>query len=289
MIVRSMSSFIGVCALLLAGSAGLARAADVKPCEPDKVATRYPGLAGKTIRIGQDGVSAPFSFQDPKDPEHLLGLDADYARAVFACIGVPVEFTVGTWSGLLPAVAAGRIDIMWDDLYYTPERAKMVDYVLYSAATDAAVVHKGNPKNLKSLADICGMRGVAGLGTIEIVMLNNISAKCVADGKPAIDITTYSSRPAAWQMIDTDRADIVLSSQAMGEAAAKEKADTLEVGFIYLTEIKVGAAVAKGRTELEQAMADAIAATQASGQIEKIFVNYKVDPKLIIPAEILTK
>jgi polar amino acid transport system substrate-binding protein len=289
MIAKSVPWFIGVCALALGWSAGPANAADVKPCEPDKLATRYPGLVGKTIRIGQDGVSAPFSYTDPNDPEHLLGADADYARAVFACIGVPVEFSVGTWSGLLPAVAAGRIDIMWDDLYYTPERAKMVDYVLYSAATDAAVVHKGNPKKLKSLTDLCGLRGVAGLGTIEIVMMTDISKKCVDDGKPPVDITTYSSRPAAWQMIDTDRADIVMSSQAMGEAAAKDKPDTLEVGFTFLTQIKVGAAVAKGRTELEQAMSDAIAATQASGQIAKIFTTYKIDPNLLIPPQILTQ
>ncbi len=290
MIAKSAACLMGgICALMLGMSAQTAHAADVKPCEPDKLATRYPGLVGKTIRIGQDGVSAPFSYQDPNNPDHLLGSDADYARAVFACIGVPVEFSVGTWSGLLPAVAAGRIDVMWDALYYTPERAKMVDYVLYSAATDAAVVRKGNPKNIKSLADLCGTRGIAGLGTIEIVMLDNISKKCVEDGKPAIDITTYSSRPAAWQMIDTNRGDIVLSSSAMGEAAAKEKSDTLEVGFTFLTSIKVGAGVAKGRTELEQAIADGIAATQASGQIAKIFTAYKVDPNLLIPPEILTK
>ena len=135
----------------------------MRPCEPEKLATRYPGLVGKTIRIGQDGISSPFSYRDPKNPDHLMGSDADYARAVFGCIGVPVEFSVGSWSGLLPAVAAGRIDVMWDALYYTPERAKVVDYVLYATATDSAVLHKGNPKNLGSLADLCGMRGVGGL------------------------------------------------------------------------------------------------------------------------------
>ncbi len=95
---------------------GPAAAADVKPCEPDKVATRYPGLAGKTIVVGEDGVSLPYSYHDPENPDHILGADADYAGHVFACIGVPVTFQIGAWSGLLPAVASGRIDLMWDDL-----------------------------------------------------------------------------------------------------------------------------------------------------------------------------
>ena len=47
--------------VLLIGAAA-ARADEVRPCEPDKVATRYPGLAGKTIKIGQDGTSLPFNF-----------------------------------------------------------------------------------------------------------------------------------------------------------------------------------------------------------------------------------
>lgn len=276
----------GGIALLAAGSP--AAAADVKPCQPDQVATRYPGLAGKTIVVGQDGVSLPFSYHDPENPDRILGADADYARAVFACIGVPVTFQVGAWSGLLPGVASGRIDLMWDDLYYTPERAQRVDFVMYSLASDTAVLHKGNPKNLKSLADLCGVRAVAGLGTVEALLLIDLNQKCTADGKPPIEINTFQDRPSAWQMIETDRADIVLSSSAMAAAASAER-PRMETGFSFLPDVKVGVAVAKGRTELEQAIAEAMAATLAAGQIDKMYISYKLDPKLLLPPEILTK
>src|ERR1700739_630413 len=73
--------------------------ADEAACEPAKLATKYPGLAGKTIKIGQDGESVPFSMRDPKDFSKLVGLDADLAKATFACIGVPMQFVIGTWSG----------------------------------------------------------------------------------------------------------------------------------------------------------------------------------------------
>jgi polar amino acid transport system substrate-binding protein len=275
-------------AVALLASAGTARAADVKPCQPDQVATRYPGLAGKTIVVGVDGVSLPYSYHDPENPDRILGADADYARAVFACIGVPVTFQIAAWSGLMPAVAAGRVDLMWDNLYYTPERAQRVDFVLYSVASDTAVLRKGNPKNIKSLADLCGVRAVAGLGTVEILLLNNLTQTCTQDGKPAIEINTYQDRPSAWQMIETNRADIVLSSSAMAAAATAEHSN-METGFNFLPDVKVGVAVAKGRTELEQAIADAMAATQATGQIAKIYVAYKLDPKLLLPPEILTK
>jgi polar amino acid transport system substrate-binding protein len=274
--------------VLLACAPIVARADEVRPCEPDKVATRYPGLAGKTIHVGEDGTSLPFNFRDPKNPDQIIGADADLARAVFSCIGLPVEFITGIWSGLMPAVAAGRIDVMWDVLYYTPERAKVVDFVLYSTMADSALFHAGNPKNLHSLDDLCGTRAIAGLGTIEIVLLQQLSDKCVAASKPAIDLTTYQDRSSAWQMLETNRVDVMLSSAVIAKAISAEK-PLLEVGFGFLPGIKVGVAVAKGKTELEQAIADGLAATQASGEMTKIYQLYKLDPSWILPPSILTQ
>jgi len=283
---RWLAAFGFVCVLPLMGMPAWAQTPPA--CQPDKVATRYPGLAGKTIRVGQDGVSMPYSYHDPEDPDHIIGLDTDYARAVFACIGVPVEFDLGAWSGLLPAVAAGRIDAMWDNLYYTAERAQRVDYVMYMAASDTTVVHKGNPKGIRSLEDLCGVRALAGLGTVEILMLNTLTQKCVERGRPAIEILTYTDRSTAWPMVETDRADAVLSSSAMGLAAIAARPTSLEAGFDYLPDVQVGVAVGKGRGELAKAIHEAMLALTASGEVTKLFVKYKLDPKLALPPEIRT-
>jgi len=101
--------------------------AQTQACEPDKIATKYPSRAGKTIKIGADPTSPPYVTRDPKDFHQLIGFDTDLARAVFDCAGVKYEFFFGGWSGLLPAVISGQIDVMWDNLYYTAERATQVD------------------------------------------------------------------------------------------------------------------------------------------------------------------
>ena len=286
---RILTTLLSAAALLCGLHVAAARADEVRPCEPEKLATRYPGLAGKTIKIGEDGVSVPYSYRDPKDPDHIIGSDADQARAVFACIGVPVEFTIGTWGGLLAAVSSGRIDVMWDALYYTQERAKIVDYVLYSTASDAGLVHQGNPKHINSLDDLCGKRALGGLGTIESALLINLSKKCTDAGKDAIEVMTYSDKPSAWRMIENDRGDVVLTAAAMGNAVVADKPDVFAIGFTFLPDIKVGVGVGKGNTELAQAIRDGLEATQASGEIAKIYINYKLDPKLILPPVILTK
>src|SRR4051812_22235367 len=79
-------------------------------CEPAKVATKYPGLAGKTIKIGADSQTPPYVMRDRVDFDKIVGIDADLSRAVFDCAGLKVEFVLGAWSGVLPAVQSGQID-----------------------------------------------------------------------------------------------------------------------------------------------------------------------------------
>jgi polar amino acid transport system substrate-binding protein len=265
-----------------------ASAADPK-CEPDKVASKYPSLAGKTIKIGQDGESPPYSFRDPKDFKHLIGLDADLARATFACAGVKIEFITGGWSGLLPAVIAGQADAMWDTLYYTPERAKQADFVTYLTAATGGLVAKGNPKNIKSLDDVCGKRATAGLGTVEEAAFRDLSKKCVASGKKEVSLVTYPDMPGGTRLIANDRADIMMTDLGMVNSFIKQNPKAFEKGFTIVTDYKIAVGYTKGNKDLGQALLDGLTVLKANGTTKKIFEQYGVDYSLARTPEILTK
>jgi polar amino acid transport system substrate-binding protein len=275
-------------ALVMCLSAVPGLAGELK-CEPDKLATKYPSLAGKTIKIGQDGESPPYSFRDPKDFQHLIGLDAEMARWTFACAGVPVEFFTGGWSGLLPAVVAGQADVMWDTLYYTPERARQIDYVIYMTAATGGLVAKGNPKNIISLDDVCGMRATAGLGTVEETAFRNLSTKCTAGGKGAVDIVTYPDMPGGTRLIQTGRADILMSDLGMVNRLVGLNSAAFERGFMIVTNYKVGVGLTKGNKDLAQAILDGLLTMKADGTDKALFAKYEVDYSLARNNEILTK
>src|ERR1700730_7261114 len=203
------SCFAAALALALMLVPGQAAAAEGK-CEPQALAAKYPTLVGKTIRVAQSGEGAPFTFRDPEEFDKLIGLDADLVRMTFACIGVPFEFKSGGGSGLLPSVIAGQSDLMWSNLYYTPARAEQVDFVTYLLAATGGMVKKGNPKNIHSLDHACGVRAAAGLGTVEEAMFRGVSDKCVAAGKPAVELVTYADRPSGIRMVQNDRADLLM-------------------------------------------------------------------------------
>jgi polar amino acid transport system substrate-binding protein len=279
----------GVLSAIVALAMIAASPAGAATCEPGKVATKYPSLAGKTIKIGQDGESPPYSFRDPKNFQHLIGLDADLARATFECAGLKVEFMTGGWSGLLPAVISGQADAMWDTLYYTPERAKQVDFVTYLTAATGGLVAKGNPKGIKSLDDVCGMRATAGLGTVEEVAFRNLSKKCVAAGKKEVSIVTYPDMPGGTRLIQNDRADIMMTDLGMVNSFIKSNPAAFEKGFMIVTDYKIAVGYTKGAKDLGQAILDGLTVLRANGKEKEIFDKYGVDYSLSRTSEILTK
>jgi polar amino acid transport system substrate-binding protein len=278
-----------VCATIVAGllRVGDASGAEGK-CEPGALAAKYPSLVGKTIRVAQDPQGPPYAFRDLEDFEKLVGLDAELVRATFACIGVPFEFKTGSWSGLLPSVIAGQADLMWSNLYYTPARAEQVDFVTFLLAATRGIVRKGNPKNIHSLDDACGVRTAAGLGTVEEAMFRGLSDKCVAAGKKPLEIVTYPDRPTGIRMLINDRADLLMGDAGGNAYAIKLYPNDLESGYVILTDYKVGPGISKAMPELRQAIFDAMQILQADGTQTAAMVKYGVDPELQRPVEMHT-
>jgi polar amino acid transport system substrate-binding protein len=282
-----VSIFAGVLALAVL-MAGQAFAAEGK-CEPEALASKYPTLVDKTVRVAQSGEGAPFTFRDPEDFDKLIGVDADLARATFTCIGVPFEFKTGGWSGLLPSVIAGQSDLMWSNLYYTPARAEQVDFVTYLLAATGGMVKKGNPKNIHSLDDACGVRAAAGLGTVEEAMFRGLSDKCLAAGKPAVELVTYADRPSGIRMVQNDRADLLMGDLGSMDYTIAQLPNELERGYMTLTDYKVGPGVSKSMPELRQAVFDSLQIVQAEGTMKKLMIKYNIDPSLQRSVEMWTK
>ena len=121
---------------------------------------KIPSLAGKTIKIGADPETPPYVVRDGSDFSKVVGADVDLANAVLDCAGVKHEMFLGAWSGLLPATAGGQVDVFWDKLYYTPVRAKQIDYVLYMQAGTGAMtrraIRKISPRSMHRVAPPTG-------------------------------------------------------------------------------------------------------------------------------------
>lgn len=271
--------------VLSAGSAF----AQAPACEPDKVATKYPSLAGKTIKVGADPQTPPYVMRDGTDMSKLSGIDIDLATAVFDCIGVKHQVVTGGWSGLLPAVNSGQIDVMWDNLYYKPDRAKTLDFVMYMGAGTGALVPTGNPGKVTGLGDFCGTTVAYGIGSIEEVATLKQKETCRAEGKAEVTTMPFQDLAAGLRLLDSGRTDILLWDLGYVDFVAKANPTKYARAFAVISGLQNGIGIKKGNDELTKAIFEALSVAQADGTQKKIFAKYAQDAALIIPAEIRTK
>jgi polar amino acid transport system substrate-binding protein len=281
--IRTAVIVIGVTALLVGAGVPPAHAA----CEPEKVASKYPGLAGKTLKVGLDPTLPPVMYRDPKDPSKIVGQDPDMVDAAMKCLGLKYELVGLDFGTLIPTLQANQIQLVWSNIYYTPARAQAADFVVYATTGTAGIVKKGNPKRIGSLDDTCGVRAAPILGTVEEVSFKEQSAKCTAAGKPAIEVTPYPNAPATTRAIENDRADISMYDLVLVDQVVKTNPDKLEKAFSFRTNIRIGVAVRKGNEELAGAVRDAIRELQANGTQKALLQKNGMDPTLAIPVEIV--
>ncbi len=78
------------------------------------------------LRVGMDLSYPPFETIGPDGQP--TGISVDLARALGADLGRPVEIENMPFTGLIPALKSGKIDLIISSMTATPERAKTVAF-----------------------------------------------------------------------------------------------------------------------------------------------------------------
>src|SRR4026207_670809 len=134
--------------MVLAGLGGAMRGLAAGPaqaaCEPDKVATRYPGLAGKTLKVGLDPTLPPIMYRDPNNSSKIIGQDPGMGHAAMKCLGLKYELVGLDFGTLIPTLQANQIQLVWSNIYYTPARAQAADFANYDTNRTPGTVTDGH-------------------------------------------------------------------------------------------------------------------------------------------------
>lgn len=77
------------------------------------------------IKIGLS-LFNPWSMRDKKGD--LIGFELDVGRKLAADMGVEVEFIPTAWDGIIPALVAGKFDVIISGMSITPERNLTVNF-----------------------------------------------------------------------------------------------------------------------------------------------------------------
>ena len=114
-----------------------------------------PVQSAGVLRVGTEGVYAPFSYHDPATGQ-LTGYDVDVARAVAEKLGVNVEFVETPWDSILAALEANRFDVVANQVTITPERQQLYDLSDPYAIGEGVIVTRADDDSITSLDDLRG-------------------------------------------------------------------------------------------------------------------------------------
>ncbi|MGV0743096.1 ABC transporter permease subunit [Mycolicibacterium sp. XJ870] len=116
--------------------------------------TEDPIKSAGVLRVGTEGVYAPFSYHDASG--QLVGYDVDVARAVGEKIGVRVEFVETPWDSIFAALEANRFDVVANQVTITPERQTKYDLSQPYTVGEGVIVTRADDDSISSLADLKG-------------------------------------------------------------------------------------------------------------------------------------
>ena len=236
-----------------------------------------------SLKIGGETQLPPYLYTEG---DKIVGLEADFMVAIGKVLGLKPVVENTKFAAMVTGLTSNRIDVAMSDFSDTVERQKQVTFVDYTKAGQQLVVQKGNPKAIRSLADLCGTATGGPTGSLSVKVAQEQSDKCVAEGKAAVDVKQFPSGSDASLALQNKRIDSLAFDAALATQLTREKPDAVETAGDLFALGYHGAAVRKADTELQKALQAAMDSLMSDGTYTKIINKWGVDKMAMDGTEI---
>jgi polar amino acid transport system substrate-binding protein len=163
------------------------------------------------LRIGCEATYPPFTY---RDAGVITGYDVELATTMCQALGVQAEFIDTQWSGVIPALYAGRFDIIMSSMSYTRARMERVAFTIpYAEAGQALLIRARDESRIRSMADMGGRSLGVKLGSPGETLHPRLAEAMRGAGAQAFSgVRTYDDHPAAYLALMQGTVDGVLNT-----------------------------------------------------------------------------
>lgn len=224
--------------------------------------------AGKkrVIKVGTDGVYAPFSFKDESSGK-LTGYDVEVIQEVGKRINADIEFTTVPWDSIFLGLESKRYDIIANEIEKTKEREEKYIFSDKYLVSAAQIIVKEGEDNIKTLKDLEGKRVISAVGS-------NYSKTVEEYNKTAakkIDLNYFDGGITLTLVeIAQGKADATLSDRLVVSYYKKQQGDKVQLVGEPLSTTPTFFLFRKDSEELRNEVNKALAEMRADGTLAKI-------------------
>ncbi|MGV9821365.1 ABC transporter substrate-binding protein [Nocardia xishanensis] len=248
----------------------------VSKVQVDKVTAIADQLPDKVKQAGKlvIGVNVPYQPNEYKDASgKIVGFDVDVMDAVASVLGLEAEYVESAFEKIIPAIQAGTYDVGMSSITDSKEREQQVDFTTYFNAGIQWAQQTGKPVDPNNA---CGKKVAVQATTVEHTdEVPAKSAKCVAEGKPAIDIKPFDEQSAATNALVLGQVDAMSADSPVTAYAIKQSSGKIETAGSVFDSAPYGWAVPKG-SPLAKVLQAAVNHLIQNGQYKQITENWGV-------------
>lgn len=217
----------------------------------------------KPLIAGFDGTFAPHAM--PKLGGGVEGFNIDLIVEAGKRMGRPIEVFAGEFSGLIPAMQAGKISFVGAPTTVTPERAKALLFTEGYLNTYYAFIIPAGKADFASLEALKGKTIASNKGSAYDKWLQENAAKYGWKAE------SYGTNADAMQAVSSGRADAGLTGNTVGAYAVLRSNKQLAVSKLKVDQGLVwGAAFRKEDVALRNAVEEAFECMKLDGTIAKL-------------------
>src|SRR6516162_2466455 len=218
------------------------------------------------LQVGCEAASVPFTYRD--NTGAIVGFDVEIVTAYLQPVGVRPEFIDTQWSGVIPALYAGRFDMV-PTMSYTKERLERVLFSIpYADASQALLIRAADKDKIKTIADMSGRILGIKLGspgeTLKLKLDQQLKTERGAGFK---DVKTYDDHPAAYLALAQGSVDGVLNTVPTLAVVMRDKPGAFAMVSNVGGDNWHGYAFRKEDTELADFINGRITALKQSGEL----------------------
>jgi len=218
------------------------------------------------LRWGCDAQGgAPYVFQDPMDPNHLIGFEVDLADALAHELGARARPVQGQWDMLLDLLNRGDFDVALNGIEVADEKLRVASLTRpYYVAPERLTVRRADPAAPRSLAALAGRRVGTLPGSLAERML----------GRAGAVVRTYDGgQNEIYADLALGRTDAVLLDGPISRYYGDVDPD-LETVDGDFGEVRYAIAVPRSADELRDALDTALARLADGGRLRAIYERW---------------
>jgi len=245
-------------------------------CGKKETAAGGASGAGEPLRVGMELTYPPFEMQDKAgNPD---GVGAKLAEALAKDLGRPLKIVPMDFSGLIPALKGGNIDVIISSMTETDERRQSIDFSIPYAFTGLALL-------VRKDSDIQSIEDLKKPG-------RTISAKATTTGEtwamqhlPQAKRVSFEDQTACVLEVVQGRADAFIYDQLSIYQYARENEKTTRGLLKPFVEESWAVGLAKGNDKLKEQVNAFITKFRAEGGFGKLGDQYLKEEKKFLESQ----